>query len=370
MESLKKLDEIDYIKKVDKNGMLYLIEKFPEELNESLKNSRIINEKEDINDKEFSSILIGGLGGSAIVGDVISNWLQQRLKIPIYVWRDYHLPGFVHEKTISIIISYSGETEEALSLLYEAYRKNSTIFCIASGGKMENFCFKLKIPFIKIKPNLPPRVALPNLLGAMLFLFQKIKLVNDISIEIEDLLNGLNETRKRIGFSVPSNKNLIKELAFSLLGKIPIVYSINRYSSVAQRLKNQFNENSKVFSIASIIPEACHNEVEGLTYLKSNPLNCSFIFLRFNDEFLEESIRIEEMKNLLKELEFNNINEIKAIGKSSLGNLFSAIYQCDYLSVYLAILRNVDPSPIKYIDLLKARVSTKTKIKDFLEKVI
>ncbi|MEM3754745.1 MAG: SIS domain-containing protein, partial [Candidatus Bathyarchaeia archaeon] len=231
-------------------------------------------------------------------------------------------------------------------------------------------CFKLKIPFIKIKPNLPPRVALPNLLGAMLFLFQKIKLVNDISIEIEDLLNGLNETRKRIGFSVPSNKNLIKELAFSLLGKIPIVYSINRYSSVAQRLKNQFNENSKVFSIASIIPEACHNEVEGLTYLKSNPLNCSFIFLRFNDEFLEESIRIEEMKNLLKELEFNNINEIKAIGKSSLGNLFSAIYQCDYLSVYLAILRNVDPSPIKYIDLLKARVSTKTKIKDFLEKVI
>jgi glucose/mannose-6-phosphate isomerase len=370
VKDLKNLDEIHCIKKIDKHGMLYLIEKFPEEFVESLKNSKLINEKEDFNGKEFSSILIGGLGGSAIVGDVIINWLQQRLKIPMYVWRDYHLPGFVHEKTISIIISYSGETEEALSLLYEAYKRKSSIFCITSGGKMESLCFKLKIPFVKVKPNLPPRAALPNLLGALILILQKINLMNDISLEINDAINSLNEVRKKIEFSVPSNKNSLKQLAFLLLEKIPVIYSINRYFSVAQRLKNQFNENSNVFSIFGIIPEVCHNEVEGLAYLKSNSLDYSFIFLRFNDEFLEESIRIEEMKNLLKELGFKSINEIKAIGKSTLGILLSAIYQCDYLSFYLAILRGIDPFPIKNIDLLKNRISTKTKAKEFFESFV
>lgn len=366
MESLKNLDDINYVKKVDKHGMLFLIEKYPEELLESLKNSKIINEKKNEN-KEFSSILIGGLGGSAIVGDITINWLQQRLEIPIYTCRDYHLPGFVHKKTLSIIVSYSGETEEALSLLYEAYKRESIVFCITSGGKMEKICLKLKIPFIKVKPNLPPRAALPNLLGAMLSILQKTELVNNISTELNDSLNSLNETRKKVGFSIPSDKNPMKQLAFSLLKKVPVIYSINRYFSVGKRLKNQFNENSKVFSISGIIPEVCHNEVEGLIYLKHSSLNYSFIFLRFNDEFPEESIRIEAMKSLVKELGFESINEIKSNGKNVLGILLSGIYQCDYLSVYLAILRNVDPFPIKYIDLLKSRVSSKTKIKEFIE---
>ncbi|MEM2896728.1 MAG: bifunctional phosphoglucose/phosphomannose isomerase [Candidatus Bathyarchaeia archaeon] len=356
---MERLDYIHHIKKVDKHGMLRLVERFPEEFIESLENSKLIGEGEGINFKEFSSILIGGLGGSAIVGDLVIDWLKQKLEIPMFICRDYHLPSFVHEEAISIIVSYSGETEEALNLLYEAYRMSSTVFCITSGGKMEELCLKLKIPFIKVKPNLPPRAALPNLLGAMLLILQRIEIIKDLKVEISHSLESLKEIREKFGSSVPSDRNPIKRLAFSLLGKIPIIYSIDRYSSVAKRLKNQLNENSKVFSISGVIPEVCHNEVEGLAYLKLNLPNNSFIFIRFEDEFPEELIRVEAMKGLLKELGIERINEIKAMGKNVLGTLLSGVYQCDYLSVYLAIARGIDPYPIECVNRLKGRISSK-----------
>ncbi len=174
--------------------------------------------------------------------------------------------------------------------------------------------------------------------------------------EIESAVDDLKTLRKILDISQDTEANPAKRMALSLLNKFPIVYSLERMSSTARRFKNQLNENSKVYSKFDTIPEICHNEVESWPELASDLSRPSFIFIRDDEQDQKESRILQGILRHLRSLGTKDILEIVGTGSNRLARLLTAIYMGDYVSVYLAIARGIDPTPIDGISRLKRTI--------------
>jgi len=358
------LDDLQEMRKIDQADMLEAISSVPEHYLAALdivKKSSL----EEFLSKEIANCVIAGVGGSAIGGDIICNWVERRVGLPIQVCRDYHLPAYANRRTAVIAISYSGETAETLNQFLEAYERNCVLAGVCSGGRLEKICSELGIPLVKVEKGLQPRAALPYLFVAPALLMERLGLIENAEREIKSAVENLRKIREKVGASIPVQQNPAKRLALSLVGKFPIIYSLRRVDSVARRLKNQFNENSKVSAKVDFLPEASHNEIEG--WGKALNSVFSIIFVRDNGESQEEISGIEEMKSLLEKSGISDMNEIRGEAETVLGRLLSAIYYCDYVSYYLAIARGVDPTPVERIQMLKKRILERTKFQETLD---
>lgn len=316
--------------------MLDEIINFPTICKEVLKTKIMIPEDY----KRVENIIVAGIGGSAISGDVLKDWLSDTLKIPIDVSRTYELPAYADENTLLICISYSGNTLETLTQLEQAINKKCKIFGITSGGKMEKMSKESKFPIIKVPTGMLPRVSFPYLLFSAINLVKTLGLVNgDISlIVLEKEKNNIEKSAK--------------DTAMKIKGTFPIIYGM--YPSVCRRFKSQLNENSKIISKYEILPELNHNEIQTWRNLTKE---FSVILLREKEERFEIEKSIEFLKSIIKEKA--NYFEIVAKGNTRLERMLYLIWFGDLVSYYLAKANNVDPSENKYIDELKKRISSK-----------
>jgi len=365
---MKKLDRLEYAERIDRHGMLRMIDTMPEQLTESLSDAEKFFSQKNLS-RKFSSVVIAGMGGSAIGGDIIRNWIGDEASVPIEVLRNIQLPAYASEETLVVVISYSGETEESLRVLVEASRRGCVTYSVASGGRLMEISGKLGTLFMRVKPNLPPRAALPQLFASASYVLWKHGIAKNLESELNAVAERLQQIRETIGFPVPVKSNPAKSMAVSLLGKIPVIYSLERMGSVARRLKDQFNENSKVSAKFDLIPEALHNEVEGWTNLGALKAASVFsaILVRDNGETPVESPRVEHLKVFLKSVRGLKVHEVKGDASTRLGRIFSAIYFGDYLSYYLALARGVDPTPVEKIQSLKKKVLAEIGFEEWLE---
>ncbi len=360
IDEMSVLDDLEYIKRIDKSNMLMAINNFPKYLMGCLE----LCQRYDMNIPErIENIVIAGLGGSAIGGDLIIDWIGYNIPIPIEVCRDYKLPGFVNEKTMLVIISYSGETEETLRLFMEGVEKKSKIFTITSDGLLEGLSRKLNVPMILVPSGMQPRAALPFLFISIAFILWKGGWINNFEEEIKIVANQLSNDLIKIGVDIMSYENPAKKLALDIKDTLPVIYSPNDYQGVSRRFKNQLNENSKIFAKFDLIPEAFHNEIEGWNS-DSEGIKLSFIFI---SDGLEKSYLIDEMKKMLKDRGFEKLFEIKGLGKSKLAKIMSAIFFTDFVSFYLSILNKIDPTPVSSIEAFKEQISIKSSIKDIIK---
>jgi glucose/mannose-6-phosphate isomerase len=365
---MKDLDDPALLGSIDKSGMLRLVASFPDLLIEGLEHGWAVEPREL--GKAPSNVLIVGYGGSAIAGDILRNWLSRKSTVPVEVCRDLELPAYTSKETLAICVSYSGETAESLRLLEASIKGGCNVVAITSGGFMSELCRKLNLPLITVRAGLPPRAALPFLLSSSTMALTTFNVVGDVRNEIIETAKELRVQANNLTPSVNSQLNQSKRLAQELVNTMPTIYSLERMSSVARRFKDQLNENSKIPAKFDLVPEACHNEIQGWSpeWLSRQPSSgFPVILVRDSRESDLESSRIETIKEQLMSAGLRHIHEIRTQAKTELGRLLLPINLGDFVSVYLALARGLDPTPVPSIEELKRKVESRTHEKSRLK---
>ena len=349
------LDDKSRLKDVDQSGMLSILQRTPQELQEAIGMFRASSSVTA--NRKVTEVVVVGVGGSSIGGDVIANWLSEKAVVPIITSRGTQLPNFADEDTLVITTSYSGDTKETLGQFYEARRRRCIVSSVTSGGMLAEISEKQGISVKRLKSGVPPRTAFPQMLVATMSILQEYGIIQDLE-DVQPVSEHLEKLRAELSVAKGTPHNFAKQMALKLIDTLPIIYSLERMSSVARRFKNQLNENSKIPAKFDTIPEICHNEVESWPQLTSDSWKskCSFVFIRDDNEYQTENRIVERTMDHLRELEIKEFSQIRGTGPNRLAKLLSAIYVADFVSFYLAIARGVDPTPITEITRLKKSI--------------
>jgi glucose/mannose-6-phosphate isomerase len=343
------LDNSEKMSAIDKNGMLNFCINSAKHYREAAE----IAEKITVNYyPKPDNVIVAGMGGSGIGGDLLKDWARNKTTVPIEVNREYQLPDYAGKKTLVLIISYSGDTEESLSAFLDALKRKCMIYCISSGGALLKYAEKLNVPYLRVPTGMPPRAALPYLFIPMLVCMEKAGLVSGVSEELKEALILLEKISENNSPEKTIKENFSKTLAINIGKTSPVIYGFGVYRSVAQRFKQQFNENSKMPSKWEVFSELNHNEIVGWENSGELASCFSVIFIRDKDEPVKIKSRIETTKQIMNRAGLRMF-DVSAQGKSSLAKMISTIIIGDFTSVYLAILHDVDPTPVKTINYLK-----------------
>lgn len=324
--------------------MKTLIENFPQQINEALAIGARYAFKNRW--KPVSNVVIAGLGGSGIGAEIVQNYVFRELDIPLFVVKDYFLPGFVHEKTLVIACSYSGNTEETLMAFKEAQDKQAQIVCICSGGQLADLAGQQGLDCILIPSDMPPRACLGYSLVQLLYVLWHFEIINnDFEQEIKTAAQFLESEASGIQIEA-------EELAKKLQGKLPVIYADQQISGIATRWRQQINENGKMLGWERILPEMNHNELVGW---RDQQEHLAVVFLQNGSELDRIQKRIAINKKIIQPYA-NAIYDVVANGSSYWERAFYLILLGDWLSWYLAQLHGVDATEVKVIDYLKGEL--------------
>jgi glucose/mannose-6-phosphate isomerase len=345
------LDDLEKIRKIDKSNML----SFCTETSKHYGDAAKLVKRVTIDYPRPRTIVVAGMGGSAIGGELLKDWTRDRIAVPVEVCREYSLPKYADKNTLVFVVSYSGETEETLSVLRDAIKRKCMIIGVSSGGKLQEFAEKMGFPHLLVPSGMAPRATLPYLFMPLPKILEKLGLVSEVDVEVSDTIRILKQTTAENSPERQATSNFSKTLALNINGTVPAVYGFGIYRAVAQRFKTQINENSKNPAKWECFPELNHNEIVGWEAGKEFARCFSVIFIREAEEPIEISERIEFTKEVVCQ---NRVRlfEVWSKGRSSMAKMASVICTGDFMSVYLAILRGIDPTPVKTIVLLKERL--------------
>lgn len=307
---------------------------------------------ENLTEKKFNQIVISGLGGSAISGELMQNFLVEDLSIPIFINRNYHLPNFANENTLFIASSYSGNTEETIEAFNKALKKGCSIVSLTTGGKLEELSKLNNISLIKLKSGYQPRYALGTSFFSLLKVLQELKIISNHN----DFVSNIIEKWKNKGKEYSLENNLALSYAELLIGFIPIIYSVQDYTNaIGNRFKAQLNENSKMHAFYNSYPELNHNEIIGWENFSEFQFPVKVI--NVVDKIYHPQIkkRFSITSELIKNKDVDII-ELSGNGTSFKERLLDLVYLIDWITYYAAILREKDPSEIDYINLLKKKL--------------
>ncbi len=339
----------------DRSNFIRFLKDFPDQINTSRRLADAVNVQAAIDN--IRHIVFAGMGGSAISGDLLSAYLSDQLTVPVATVRGYELPGFVNENTLFIAISYSGNTEETLTVTRMAAEKGAAIIGLSSGGTLKEFCEQRKSTHLKLPEGYPPRQALGHLFFSLLFLLEKLKLASVSREDIDETRKILLKLRSSLSPESSYGNNLANHIAQNVYNNIPVIYTAAPlFHPVVVRWRNQFNENSKAMAFSNVFPELNHNEIMGWEGPYEVNRNFRVIILRDIQEPERNVHRVKITKKILKDNKIL-VSEIFAVGKSRLARLFSQIYIGDWASYYLAMIYDKDPITIDSIDLLKKKLS-------------
>jgi glucose/mannose-6-phosphate isomerase len=347
--------DIDDIKSIDLHNMFAVISEFPEQVSKALE----IGESAPTFKITPRNILILGMGGSAIGGDLVRSFLQnipEFEKLNIVINRNYNIPKYVDDSWCVIASSYSGNTEETLSGFDKVKESTSNIICLTTGGKLEKLAIEHGLSIVNVPTGLQPRCAL----GYGFFIILKIisRSIN-LSEETQDFLKySIKETqhkleKKSLIYSQIDDENPAIKLANQIYGNIPTIYSATEGTDVVNmRWRGQFQENAKNLAFGGLLPEANHNDICG--WIMPEDLQDRFKIIFMEDDLDNERVklRFEALKSIYESLG-KEVILVKGKGKYLLTRIFDLIYLADWTSFYLAMLNNVDPTPIPLISQLK-----------------
>lgn len=304
------------------------------------------------------NVVVLGMGGSAIGGEILKGYTEASRVCPMEVNRDYSLPNYVGPGTLVIASSYSGDTEETIAASEESMRRGAQVIAISTGGKLSTQCERAGHCVVKIPGGLSPRAALGYSFVPLLVLFQRLGLIDEQEGSFLEALKVLEGQDDRLSLDVPASENPAKQHALEVFERVPIIYGRCGWSGVAaKRWKGQINENAKHPAWVNIFPELDHNEIMGWEALPSSFDGKFHVFLlrdRVESDAMKRRIAITA--DIIKK-KASAVTTINAEGESVLAQLFSLIHYGDYLSYYLALAKGVDPTPISSIDLLKRELA-------------
>jgi len=356
MNSMAKPGTVTEIKeqlsRLDPQDMWGAIASFPEQLDQA--SGVPLPEAGHIDTKRIDNIVFCGMGGSAIGGDLLMSYLGDDLPIPMIVNRNYTLPGFVNDRTLVVVSSYSGNTEETLSAYHLAEERGAQILGISTNGEVGEQFKSSGWPLIEIPGGKQPRAALGFSFIPMVRMFGQLGLtkyaVDDAVNETIDIVTELS--RKYAG----NQDNIAYNSAKDLVSTVPIIYTPPELAVVGTRWKGQLAENAQMLAFANVIPEMNHNEIMGWEPQTDLISNKTIIWLSDGETHPRIKKRIEITAELLKESVLKTFH-FNPDGQSWMTRLFSLIYLGDWISLYAALIREIDPTAIEQIELLKKRLN-------------
>jgi len=352
------LDDSAAMRALDPDGMMGLTTGFPAQCREAVRIGAEFTAKLPPTGP-IQNVVVTGLGGSAIGGDLLRCLVEEYGDVPLVVNRDYTLPGFVNNQTLVLAASYSGNTEETLSAYAMARARRAQIVCVTSGGDLAGRGEADGVPVCRIPGSRPPRASTGFLFFPMLAVIAQRGLLGRAPTgAVEETIALLERLSGAYGPGTPTENNPAKRLALALYERIPVLYGSQGYRGVvALRWKGQFNENAKQHAFAYAFPEQNHNEILGWTLASRQSERWSVVYLRDPAE-KTETPRIARRVEVTQEIigQAAQQHEVWAEGDSLLAKMFSLIYFGDFVSVYTAYLNGIDPTDITSINRLKAEM--------------
>ena len=347
------LDDPQVFKQYDPGGMLTHLHEMPRLCDQAWQMAMNFNLPRDY--ASVDKVVILGMGGSAIGGDLVSSLAVSEAKLPIIISRGYELPAYTSTKTLVIASSYSGNTEETISSFEQALRTGAKKLVITTDGKLKAMAEERGVPIFSFDYKAQPRAALPFSFIPILCFLQRLGFISDNSQDMAEIAEVLQKLSQRIDESAPWSQNPAKQLASKLYNHLPVVYGAGIVSEVAHRWKTQFNENTKTWAFYEVFPELNHNAVVG--YQFPQDLASKIVVVLLQSSLLPKRIQLRyQVTCQLLEQAGVSYQIVNGNGVSPLSQIMSLILFGDYVSYYLAMLYQIDPSPVKAIDFLKGQL--------------
>ena len=334
--------EIEDLEKIDSKKMYQTYDKWPE----IAKNS-FDNDFEKFDTKGIDHIVFSGMGGSGSIGDVVSAILSKE-DIHVSNVKGYHLPKTVDSNSLVVATSISGNTKETLTVLEKAQKTDAKIAVFSSGGMLQKFSETNNLFFQEISMIHSPRASFPKFLFSILNILKEIIPIKEI--DIKEAISSLEITRNSIFSNNLTEENISLKLA-EWIKEIPLIYYPWGLQSAAIRFKNSLQENSKIHVITEDVIESCHNDI--VAWEKNS--NVQPILIRGHDDYIKTIERWDILKEFFRDRKIEFF-EIKSVDGNILSKIVNLVYLLDYASIYHAVLKKIDPSPVNAIDFVKARL--------------
>ena len=353
-EPLAVLDNTGAREQLDRSDLLALIEALPEQCEEAWAAARAFAWPKSAS--TATSVVVLGMGGSAIAGDILASLAAFSGQKPVAVVRGYDVPAFVGKETLVVACSHSGNTEETVSALEASLAKHAQEMVITTGGRLAEIAAERQIPaFVYIYEG-QPRCALGHQLMALLALGERAGLLAAQDAAVAEALLIMRGQRDVLSHAAPSANNAAKQLAGRLQGRVPVVVGGAGLAVAAHRWKTQLNENSKIWALWDELPEMDHNSVVGFGLPQTFVSQLTALFLLPKLIERRDEVRYEATAAELARAGVAH-ERLDVAGESPLARVLSAIYLGDFTSYYLALLNGVDPATIEPIARIKARLA-------------
>lgn len=298
------------------------------------------------------NVVVAGMGGSGLAALLVKTWLSDEMKVPFEVVRTYVLPRYVDENTLVIASSYSGNTEETLSALHQAATVGAQVAVITAGGSLAEFASTHQTPMVKLPGALQPRMAVIYNLRALVRLLVQFGVVHSQRFDdIAATADWLKAATADWAAEVTVDKNYAKQLALLAVGKTPVIYAGSVMSPVAYKWKISWNENAKNTAFWDELPEFNHNEFVGWS---SHPVEKPFAVFDLVSSFEHERVlkRFAVTSRLLSGLRPKETT-VELQGNSVITQMLWGSILADFVSIYVAILNGVNPTPVELVERFK-----------------
>ncbi len=358
---MHQLDDQTEIEKIDTGKIVASIRLLPDQMEQAWEEIKKFDLPKAFNSVE--NVIVAGMGGSALGGRIVDSLIEDRVRVPIEIFTQYSLPHYVNSKSLVLVTTYSGNTEEAIAMAKQAHAKKAHVIGITTGGELAQQLKNEGTPVYIFNPvanpSKQPRMGLGYSIASTLALLSKCSLIHITDDDFYELVVTVRTFIKEYDLDIATKDNLAKSLAVRLQGKAAVLVSSSHLNGVTHAFKNQLNENSKNFAVSFDLPELNHHLLEGLKY----PVKLHGI-LHFL--FLESGLyqdKIQKRYPLTADIVKKNGHETSIFtprSEKKLSQIFEVLTLSSFTSFYLALLNDVDPNSIPYVDYFKEQLAKRS----------
>ena len=311
--------------------------------------------------RRCTEVIIAGMGGSAIAGNLAADLAGPASATPIRVVRDFSVPGLSGKQAsgpgqLIVVCSFSGETEETLSMFAQAQVAGTAMAVITGGGTLRRLAAEAGIPVMTVDAPGEPRSAVGYNLMLLAALLDRIGWLSISDHDVSAAVSAAESMALEVGVESPTRTNQAKLLAGDLLGRLTLVYGGGIFSGMALRWKSQINENGKSWAFAELLPELLHNSVESYSGGPEIRQRTTALLLRPNQPTPEMERRYAVLGEMLDRAGIEK-RVFTGVQGGPLTQMLSMIVLGDYISYYMGLLNDKDPSATHNIDQSKERLS-------------
>jgi len=352
------LENTTQITQLDGDNLLSGITALPEQMNHAWQETKKISFPKTI----IENVVVAGMGGSGLGADIAISALSERQTAPIQIVHDYSLPNYISAKTLVILASFSGTTEEILSCAKQAEAAQAQIAVISAGGALLELAQKNNYPYYHIEPtynrSTQQRMALGYALVGMLGMLSQAGFCPITDQEMVVVVTAVKDMVIRCSTEQAVIDNPAKHLAFELIDHQPYFIGAEFLAGALHTTTNQLNENAKIFAQFAVIPELNHHLLEGIQYPADNDSRHFFVFIDSDLYLKNNHDRLELTQELVESLDVPSLL-IKLHSSTKLAQSFELLTLGSFTSIYLALLEGFDPGPLPIVDRFKTQLKAR-----------